>query len=63
VPEGLFWPAWRLVLDGVATLEEIETHYSLDDVMSANLMLDLKHEAERLAREKAEAEQKRKAGR
>jgi hypothetical protein len=30
---------WRLVLSGKATLQEIETHWSLDDLIRANLAL------------------------
>lgn len=33
---------WRLVSDGFASLQEIETHYSLVDVVTANTILDLK---------------------
>jgi len=29
----------RLIIAGVATLQEIETHYSLDDVVRANIDL------------------------
>lgn len=32
---------WRLVLDGVATLHEIETHWSIADVLDANEALDV----------------------
>jgi len=35
----------------VASLQEIETHYSLDDVLQANEALDLKLEAQRTAEE------------
>lgn len=47
------WPVWRLVLEGVATLQELETWYSFDDVLVANEVLDLKLEAERRASKKA----------
>jgi hypothetical protein len=30
----------RLILEGVATFQEIETHYSLLDVLERNLALD-----------------------
>jgi len=39
------WPAWRLILEGVATLHEIETHYNIVDIADANHMLDAYHEA------------------
>lgn len=32
---------WRLVLDEKATLQEIDTHYSLDDVLDLNEALDM----------------------
>ena len=40
---------WRLVIGGVATLTEIETHWSIDDLVSANEALDAKLEAEAAA--------------
>lgn len=33
------WPIWRLVLSRTATLAEIETHWSLDDLVLANYAL------------------------
>lgn len=56
----MFWPAWRLVLERVATLQEVETYYSLDDVIMAGEALDLKYSAEKEARARAEAEAERK---
>ena len=35
---------WRLVLDKIATLEEIETHWSFDDLMRANAILNMQSE-------------------
>ncbi len=49
------WPIWRLILQGVATLQEIETHWSLSDVVAANRALDAKLDAERQAYEKQKA--------
>jgi len=37
---------WRLILARVATLGELETIWSLDDVARANAMLDLKSHIE-----------------
>lgn len=51
VPEYLKWLVWRLVLEHVATLREIETYYDLLDVLDANEALDIKEEAERRATE------------
>ena len=42
---------WRLVIKGVATLQEIETFYSLDDVIRANTMLDITDAIERATME------------
>lgn len=33
---------WRLVLEGIVSLQEIEQSWSLDDVMRANALLDMK---------------------
>lgn len=33
---------WRLVLERMATLEEIERSWSIDDVMRANALLDMR---------------------
>jgi hypothetical protein len=44
---------WRLVIERVATLHEIETHYSVDDVLQACEALDLKQQALEEAREEA----------
>jgi len=32
---------WHVVLSGTATLQEIETHWSLDDLVRAHLALEL----------------------
>jgi hypothetical protein len=33
---------WSLVISKIATLQEIETHWSLDDVMRAHATLEMK---------------------
>lgn len=33
---------WRLVTEKVASLQEIDEHWCIDDVFKANAMLDLK---------------------
>jgi hypothetical protein len=48
-----------LILEGVATLHELETWYSLDDIADANDALDVWHTA-RAAAEKAAAEKARR---
>ena len=45
----MLWPVERLILERVATRQEIETHYSIDDVMTGNDALDLWHKAQQLA--------------
>lgn len=46
----------------VATLAEIETHYSLTDVLDANEALDLQAEADRAAHEQATSKSKLRVG-
>lgn len=35
------WPVWRLVVEGVATLDEIERAWWVEDVLDANEALDV----------------------
>ena len=49
VPGHIRWLTWRLVLEGMATLQEVETYYDLVNVLDANEALDLKEEAEHRA--------------
>jgi len=42
----LSWLIWRLVVNNVATLKEIETYYDLVDVFDAHDALDVKEELE-----------------
>jgi hypothetical protein len=44
---------WRLVLEGVATLEEIERHWSINDLYDAHEALDIRAEQEEWARANA----------
>jgi len=46
------WPAWRLVIENVATLAELKTSYSYDDMVRANAVLDLKIHMEEKATER-----------
>lgn len=41
------WPVWRLVIEGTATLDEIERAWSLDDVQKANAILDMRADIQR----------------
>ncbi len=50
----MWWPAWRLVVEHVATLSEVECYYGIDDVATANEALDLLYEAQRQASKKRE---------
>jgi hypothetical protein len=34
------WPVWRLVMEGVATLTEIEAAWGLGDILDGNEALD-----------------------
>lgn len=54
IPEHLKWLIWRLVIERVATLTELERYYDLVDVLDANEALDLREEAERRANEPLE---------
>jgi hypothetical protein len=45
------WPVWRLVVSGKATLTEIETSYTLDDLMRINAVMDIRDASEILAGE------------
>lgn len=51
---------WRPVLAQVASLKEIETYYTLVDLLDVNEALDLQQYAEQLASAKAHAEAKRR---
>lgn len=45
------WPAWRLVVEGIATLEELNRSWSLCDMVDANDVLDAWRDAQREANE------------
>lgn len=47
------WPMERLILAGVATRQEIQEWYSIDDLLDANEALDAKLQAEKQQAEKA----------
>jgi len=39
------WPAWRLVEEGKATLEDVQAKWSINDIADMNAVLDAVHEA------------------
>ncbi len=45
------WYVWRPVLERIATLYEVETHWSIDDLADAHEALDIKQEAQAKAAE------------
>jgi hypothetical protein len=47
------WDVWRVWLSGYATLKEIETEWTLCQLMDANEALDIKQELEAEAAEEA----------
>jgi len=49
IPDFIDWLRWRLVIEKIATLQEINTHYDILDVLDANILLNLKDEAEQRA--------------
>ena len=40
------WYLWRPVVERIATLHEIETFWSIDDLADAHEALDIRNEAE-----------------
>jgi hypothetical protein len=48
------WPVWRLVVNRIASLAEIEGSWCLRDVILANEAMDVQDEIERKAWELAE---------
>ena len=40
------WPAWRLVIEGVASVWELESVWNTEDVMKANAALDMRRDYE-----------------
>lgn len=45
---------WRIILNGVATFQEIDSYWNINTVMDANEALDIKEEAEEFYRKEAE---------
>jgi hypothetical protein len=55
IPEGLNWFVWRVLTHdrSNATLREVEEHWSLVDLVNANLALDVHDELQRLSYEQS----------
>lgn len=49
-------------MDGKASLHELETHWSLDDVVRVNALLDAQHAHEEAVRKQEELERKNQRG-
>jgi hypothetical protein len=56
------WSFWRPILGKVLTFTEA-CHATLDDIIEANAVLDIKNEQEKIAIEKAKQEANNKHGR
>ena len=46
------WYLWRPILAKIATLYEIETHWSIDDLADAHEVLDVKYNIEQIEYDK-----------
>lgn len=44
---------WRLVIERIATLEEMDRHWTLDDIYRANALLDMQADIKADAAKKA----------
>jgi hypothetical protein len=47
---------WRLVLEGMASLHEVETHWTITDVLDANEALDVQGDVTEWHRRRAREE-------
>ena len=47
------WAVWRLVTERVATLKEINEHYTYTDILKANAILDMQQSVKAYYQEKA----------
>lgn len=54
LPPGVSWFIWRPVVEGKASLREIETEYTLVDLWKLNKVMDAVNEAERELAARAE---------
>ena len=53
IPEHINWFVFRPVLEKVASLQEIDCHYDINDLESVHEALDLQHEATRMSHKMA----------
>jgi hypothetical protein len=47
------WLAWRLYIAGKASLQELDLVYSLDDVIKANVVLDIDEKIQAILMERS----------
>lgn len=47
------WAIWRLITNKIATLKEINEHYTYEDILKANAMLDMQKDIKNYYNEKA----------
>lgn len=45
---------WRLILEGICSLEELKTSWTLDDVLRATAILDMKQAIQKMAEARME---------
>lgn len=51
--ENVDWLIWRPVIRKIATLQEIETHWDINDLLDAHEALDVQDEMEAFASDQA----------
>ena len=52
-PSSVNWAIWRPVLAGLDTLTNVKYSWSIDDLMDSHEALDIQHETEQAAYERA----------
>lgn len=50
IPNHIDWFTWRVVKEGMGTLTDVETKWSITDVLDCHIILDAFQDAERKAR-------------
>jgi len=51
---------WRLITERVATLQELDAHWTIEDMLKANAVLDMKADIKADAAERARKAAKKK---